>query len=364
MTFCRQIFRGVVFTCLLIYFISVTGVYPVAAEDMGSANIRTVTRNEELFDAEYPMVYGLENETAQDLINADIDRYVQQFYTGVEDSGNKGKLRYYVYKNANNTLSMTLKIENNTLAKKKTVTTYGLNYNLTTGKNLDLSNFYNKEAVLNRAQDGLKYVYKLEKDKTLLYPDNYYIDTDDNVIAVYHAGALADQALGEIEVDLTAADETRAKETPAVVGQEQLDAGIIAGTDVRLRQQPGLNSKILDVLQENEQVRLGKQQMVDGLSWTYVVRKNNDIGWAATQFCKKTVGKSVSDSIEKGIIVGEDVRLRSEPNLNSDILDLLAKNENVEITERLNANDRDWCHVKRSNGSTGWVAAEYCQTDK
>ena len=87
MTFCRQIFRGVVFTCLLIYFISVTGVYPVAAEDMGSANIRTVTRNEELFDAEYPMVYGLENETAQDLINADIDRYVQQFY----NSGEKKK---------------------------------------------------------------------------------------------------------------------------------------------------------------------------------------------------------------------------------------------------------------------------------
>lgn len=96
---------------------------------------RSVTRNEELFDAEYPiwsMVWKA--KLFQDLINADIDKYVQQFYTGVEDTGNKGKLRYSIYKNANNILSMTLKIDNNTADKKKTVTTYGLNYNLATGK--------------------------------------------------------------------------------------------------------------------------------------------------------------------------------------------------------------------------------------
>ncbi len=364
MFFYRNLIHRAFLACLVIYFVVGTGIYNVAAEGTGSANIRSVTRNEELFDVEYPMVYGLESEAVQDLINGDIDKYVQQFYTGVEDSGSRGKLRYTIYKNANNTLSMTLKIENNTADKKKTVTTYGLNYNLTTGKTIDLSNYYNKEAVLNRAQDGLKYVYKIEKEKTLLYPDNYYIDTDDNIIAVYHAGAVSDKTLGEIEVDLTAADETRVKETPPSGMTEKLEEGIIVGTDVRLRQQPGLNTKIIGVLQEGESVRLGKQQTVDGLSWTYVVRKNNDVGWVATQYCKKTAEDIAVHNTEKGLIIGEDVRLRSEPNLNADILDLFAKGENIEIIERLNANGRDWCKVKRISGSIGWVAAEYCQLDK
>ena len=83
----KNAFRQAFFVCLTIYFMLGTGVYDAAAEDTGSANIRTVTRNEELYDAEYPMVYGLESEDAQELINADIDKYVQQFYAGVEEKG-------------------------------------------------------------------------------------------------------------------------------------------------------------------------------------------------------------------------------------------------------------------------------------
>lgn len=356
--------RQVFFVCLTIYFMFGTGVYDAAAEDMGSANIRTVTRNEELYDAEYPMVYGLESEAAQELINTDIDKYVQQFYTGVEETGSKGKLRYYIHKNANSILSITLKIENSAADKKKAVTTYGLNYNLATGKTISLSNYYNKDAVLNRAQDGLKYVYKIEKEKTVLYPDNYYIDTDDNIIAVYYAGAVADQALGEVEVNLTAADETRVKEVPAATTEEELEDGIITGTEVRFRQQPGMNTKIMDVLKDGESIRFGKQQMADGLSWTYVVRKNGSKGWVATQYCKKTSVETTVSTGLRGLITGEDVRLRSEPNLNADIMDLFAKGESVEILQRLNANGRDWYSVKRSNGSEGWVAAEYCQPIK
>ncbi len=360
----REVFRQVFFVCLTIYFMLGTGVYDVEAEEMGSANIRTVTRNEELYDAEYPMVYGLESDAAQELINADIDKYVQQFYTGVEGSGSKGKLRYYIYKNANNTLSMTLKIESNTAEKKKAVTTYGLNYNLATGKTINLSNYYNKEAVLNRAQDGLKYVYKIEKEKAVLYPDNYYIDTDDDIIAVYYAGAVADKALGEVEVNLTAADETKVKEVPANTIQEELEDGIIAGTEVRFRQQPGMNTKIIDILKDGEPIRYGKQQMADGLSWTYVVRKNGSKGWVATQYCKKNSAETTVSTVLRGLITGEDVRLRSEPNLNADIMDLFAKGESVEILQSLNDNGRDWYKVKRSNGSEGWVAAEYCETIK
>lgn len=360
----KNAFRQAFFVCLTIYFMLGTGVCDAAAEDTGSANIRTVTRNEELYDAEYPMVYGLESEDAQELINADIDKYVQQFYAGVEEKGSKGKLRYYIHKNASSILSMTLKIENTAADKKNAVITYGLNYNLATGEIINLSNYYNKEAVLNRAQDGLKYVYKIEKEKGVLYPDNYYIDTDDNIIAVYHAGAVTDKALGEVEVNLTAADETKVKEVSAATTEEELEDGIITGTEVRFRQQPGMNTKIIDVLQDGEAIRFGKQQMADGLSWTYIVRKNGSKGWVATQYFKKLSTETTVSTGMRGLITGEDVRLRSEPNLNADIMDLFSKGESVEILQSLNANGRDWYKVKRSNGSEGWVAAEYCQTIK
>lgn len=364
MTFFGRVLRGGFLACLAIYLIFVTGTQNVAADDMGSGNIRKVTRNEELFDVEYPMVYGLASETAQELINEDIDKYVQQFYKTVEGAGSKGRLRYYIYKNANNTLSMTLKMENSVTDKKKSVTTYGLNYNLATGKNIDLSNYYNREAVFNRAQNGLQYLYKIEKDKTLLYPDDYYIDIDDNIIAIYHAGSIADKTLGEIEVDLTAADETRVKEIPTAVVSENLIEGRIDGTEVRVREQAGLNTKIIGILQDGELVRLGSQQMADGLSWSYVVRKNNDAGWVATQFCKILSEGVTVKNTDKGIITGEDVRMRSEPNVNADVLDWFVKGESVELLDKVNANDRDWCKVKRSNGNIGWVAAEYCQPEK
>ena len=52
MVFCRNLFHRAFLACLVIYFIVGTGVYNVAAEGTGSGNIRSVTRNEALFDAE------------------------------------------------------------------------------------------------------------------------------------------------------------------------------------------------------------------------------------------------------------------------------------------------------------------------
>ncbi|MGL5206505.1 MAG: SH3 domain-containing protein, partial [Acidaminococcaceae bacterium] len=125
-----------------------------------------------------------------------------------------------------------------------------------------------------------------------------------------------------------------------------------------------MNTKIIDVLKDGESVRLGKQQMADGLSWTYTARKNGSTGWVATQYCKKTGEDMILSKGSRGIITGEDVRLRSEASLNADIMDLFTKGENVEILQSMNANERDWYKVKRSNGSEGWVASEYCRITK
>ena len=89
-------FWQVCIMCLIIGVSVLTGNVSGKAEAAGTASVRTVTRNEGLYDVQYPMVYGLENEAAQELINADIDSYVQKFYEEIEESGSKGKLRFHI----------------------------------------------------------------------------------------------------------------------------------------------------------------------------------------------------------------------------------------------------------------------------
>lgn len=90
--------------------------------------------------------------------------------------------------------------------------------------------------------------------------------------------------MGEIEVDLTAADETRVKKTPTTGMQEKLKRESLP-VNVRLRQQR-LNTKII----------AGVCGMVSQFVWAnnkwwmayhkHVVRKNNDSSWVATH-CKR-----------------------------------------------------------------------------
>ena len=48
--------------CLIIGASVLAGNVNGKAEAAGTASVRTVTRNEGLYDVQYPMVYGLENE--------------------------------------------------------------------------------------------------------------------------------------------------------------------------------------------------------------------------------------------------------------------------------------------------------------
>ena len=338
--------------------------YIVTASAAEVISVRTVTRSEGLYDVQYPMVYGLENEAAQELINADINSYVQKFYEEIEESGRKGKVRFHIYKNAGSTLSMTLIAAKDAVDSKNVAKTYGLNYNTQTGRTIDLKKYYADEALLNRAQDGLKYVYKIDAQKELLHPNTYYIDKDENIIVIYHAGVVADKSVGEIEVNVTAADEAKAEEAPTLFNGNNLPEGIITGSEVRLRKLPGLEAQITGYLVKDESVRIAEQKSNDAIEWYRIVRTKGETGWVAAQYCRKVKGEVNADKIaERAVIAGEEVRLRSEPSTNADILNWFEKGEVVQVEARSNAGGQEWCKVKRSNGDTGWVAADYCQTE-
>lgn len=357
---------GIIFFLgILLHVLTLPGLpaaHASAESDGTAANIRTVTRNEGLFDIEYPIVYGLANMNAQEKINAFIDDFIQDFYEKRQESGNKGILRYQVYKNADNVLSLTLLEKSIGPGKDGDSKTWGLNFDTETGNAIELERYYNETALLNRVQDGLSYVYNIETAKEPPLPDTYYLDKDDNVIVIYHAGSVAAGGKEEIEVNVTAADDKKPAAVKASTEQVQgLNDAVIAGIDVRLRSEPGFKGKVLGYLLPDEEVFVGQKKQVDGRDWLHVVRKKGGTGWVAAEFCRLSLEQPENEKTAvKGVISGEEVRLRSEPSTNADILDWLDRDEVVKINETVSAGGRDWCRITRLDGKEGWVAAEYC----
>ena len=64
------------------------------------------------------------------------------------------------------------------------------------------------------------------------------------------------------------------------------------------------------------------------------------------------------DKAEKfGVIMGTEVRMRKDGNLNGEILGYFDKGEKVVVLETKDG----WHKVRRSNGVTGWVSADFCK---
>ena len=61
-----------------------------------------------------------------------------------------------------------------------------------------------------------------------------------------------------------------------------------------------------------------------------------------------------------GRIKGEEVRMRPEPSTDSKIMGVFNNKEIIHVTETINAGGREWYKVTRANGSSGWVAKEFC----
>ena len=58
-----------------------------------------------------------------------------------------------------------------------------------------------------------------------------------------------------------------------------------------------------------------------------------------------------------GKITGTEVRMRGGPGTEYKILGAFEKGETVEILEDGNG----WFKVRRKNGETGWVSADFCK---
>ena len=142
-------------------------------------------------------------------------------------------------------------------------------------------------------------------------------------------------------------------------------AGTIIGTEVRMRKGAGTDTEILGYFEDGEMVEVLKSNVNEGRKWYEVSRKDGTLGWVAGEECRVQAGALIPSETRlqdrKGRITGTEVRMRSDPSPNGDVLDYFAKGEIVTILDAADGGGIHWTKVERENGDIGWVASDYCQ---
>lgn len=142
-------------------------------------------------------------------------------------------------------------------------------------------------------------------------------------------------------------------------------AGTIIGTEVRMRKGAGTDTEILGYFEDGEKVEVLKSNVNEGRKWYEVSRKDGTLGWVAGEYCRVQEGALIPSETRlqdrKGRITGTEVRMRSDPSQNGDVLDYFAKGEIVTILDAADGGGIHWTKVERENGDIGWVASDYCK---
>ena len=142
-------------------------------------------------------------------------------------------------------------------------------------------------------------------------------------------------------------------------------AGTIIGTEVRMRKGAGTDTEILGYFEDGEKVEVLKSNVNEGRKWYEVSRKDGTLGWVAGEYCRVQEGALIPSETRlqdrKCRITGTEVRMRSDPSQNGDVLDYFAKGEIVTILDAADGGGIHWTKVERENGDIGWVASDYCQ---
>lgn len=126
---------------------------------------------------------------------------------------------------------------------------------------------------------------------------------------------------------------------------------VVSDDGLRLREQPNTKSKILGVLKFNEQVEI-LNEASDG--WYKVKTKNGQEGFCFAEFL--LAKKEYTDSNIMTVNSENGLRLRSQPNTNSNVIDVLSFDEQIEVLDK---DYNKWYKVKTKSGKEGFCFAEF-----
>ncbi|ATO37738.1 N-acetylmuramoyl-L-alanine amidase [Geobacillus sp. 47C-IIb] len=125
---------------------------------------------------------------------------------------------------------------------------------------------------------------------------------------------------------------------------------IVQEDRLRLRQEPGLDGRIIGHLAQGDQVIVIKEKG----EWKQIVTKKA-VGWVAASYLADA--ESPTGSRQTGVVTADSLNVRVAPSLDAERIGRLLHGERVEIVET----KRDWYKIVTRSGLGGWVAAEYIE---
>lgn len=163
------------------------------------------------------------------------------------------------------------------------------------------------------------------------------------------------QAEAEAEAQRQAEAEA-ARQAAAAVDYDTSGSGVITGTEVRMRSGAGTDYRVIGAFDNGETVQVLGSAQADGATWYKVQRSDGSTGWVSADYC--SLGGDTASS-STGTISGTDVRMRASYSTDSDVLGYFDNGESVTILDDVTSNGQRWLKVQRSDGSVGWVAADF-----
>ena len=148
------------------------------------------------------------------------------------------------------------------------------------------------------------------------------------------------------------AEAEAARQAASAVDYETSGSGVITGTEVRMRSGAGTDYNVIGAFDNGETVQVLASAQADGATWYKVQRSDGSTGWVSADYC--SLGSSST-----GTISGTDVRMRASYSTDSDVLGYFDNGESVTILDDVTSNGQRWLKVQRSDGSVGWVAADF-----
>ena len=166
----------------------------------------------------------------------------------------------------------------------------------------------------------------------------------------------ADSVAGWVAADFIEAVDTPT--TPPTDGALAVgDRASVIDGPVNLRSAAGTGNGVVAVLQTGDTLSVtGGPSSADGYSWYAVKTDSGGNGWVAGDFLQK-IGFANGDVV---YVNTDSLNVRSEPGLNSTVLDTIFQGTSAVITSGpTTADSRDWYKIDVSGVVSGWVAAEY-----
>ena len=148
------------------------------------------------------------------------------------------------------------------------------------------------------------------------------------------------------------AEAEAARQAASAVDYDTSGSGVITGTEVRMRSGAGTDYNVIGAFDNGETVQVLASAQADGATWYKVQRSDGSTGWVSADYC--SLGSSST-----GTISGTDVRMRASYSTDSDVLGYFDNGESVTILDDVTSNGQRWLKVQRSDGSVGWVAADF-----